>query len=96
MEEKAPKLLDAADTIVVSCLLGDLTWLMDIYESLKLHNRRLMVQVPSRIWLDSETLEQAYIEYERQIRLTAMLKKLGIEIKYAGAVEEVYARKAWA
>jgi len=96
MEEKAPNLLDAADTIVITCLLGDLTWLMDIYESLKPHNRRLVVHVASRIWLDSETLEQAYIEYERQIRLTAMLKKLGIEIKYAGAVEEVYARKDWA
>ncbi len=82
-EEKAPRLMEAADTIAVTCLLGDLTWLMDIYEALKANDRRLVLHTPPRIWLDSDTLEQAYIDYERQIKLTAKLKKLGMEINYS-------------
>jgi uncharacterized protein (DUF58 family) len=85
VEEKAPKLVEAIDTVTVTCLLGDLTWLMDVHEMLKANNRRLILHTPSRIWMDSETLEQAYIDYERQTRLIATLKKLGIEVKYAYA-----------
>jgi hypothetical protein len=82
VDEKTPKPLEAADTIAVTCLLGDLTWLMNIYDMLKASDRKLILHIPSKIWLDSSTLEQAYTDYEKQIRLTAKLKKLGIEIRY--------------
>jgi molybdenum cofactor biosynthesis enzyme len=82
VDEKTPKSLEAADTIAVTCLLGDLTWLMNIYDMLKASDRKLILHIPSKIWLDSSTLEQAYTDYEKHIRLTAKLKKLGIEIRY--------------
>jgi hypothetical protein len=96
VEEKAPLLAEAADTIAVTCLLGDLTWLMDVHEAVKARDRRLMLHVPSRIWLDSETLEQAYVDYERQLRLMAKLKRLGIEVRHIEALEKAYVRKSWA
>jgi molybdenum cofactor biosynthesis enzyme len=76
------KAVEAADTIAVKCLLGDLTWLMNIYDMLKACDRKLMLHIPSKIWLDNSTPEQAYADYEKQVRLTAKLKKLGIEVKY--------------
>ncbi len=69
------------DAFAVTCLIGDLMWLMDIYESLKANDRRLMVHIPGRIWLDSPTLEQAFIDYERQMRLLATHKRRRIETK---------------
>jgi hypothetical protein len=82
VDEKTPRPLEAADTIAVTCLLGDLTWLMNIHDMLKASDRKLMLHIPSKIWLDSSTLEQAYSNYEKQIRLTAKLKKIGVEIRY--------------
>ena len=93
MGEEASRLMEATDTVTVTCLLGDLTWLMDIHEMLKANDRRLMLHIPSRIWMDSKTLEQAYIDFERQIKLTAMLKKLGVEVKHAEALEKAYVRR---
>jgi len=72
---------EALDTVAVTCLLGDLTWLMDLHEVLKANGRRLVLHVPSGAWLDSETLEQAYLEYERHARLLAKLKRLGMEVE---------------
>jgi hypothetical protein len=89
IDEKAPKPLEAADTIAITCLLGDLTWLMNIHDTLKASDRKLMLHIPSKIWLDSSTLEQAYTDYEKQIRLTAKLKKLGIEIRYTDASKHI-------
>jgi uncharacterized protein (DUF58 family) len=89
IDVKAPKPLEAADTIAVTCLLGDLTWLMNIYDMLKAGDRKLTLHIPSKIWLDSSTLEQAYTDYEKQIRLAARLKKLGIEIKYTDFTKPV-------
>jgi uncharacterized protein (DUF58 family) len=89
VDEKTPKSLEAADTIAVTCLLGDLTWLRNIYDTLKASDRKLILHIPSKIWLDSTTLEQAYTDHEKQIRLTAKLKKLGIEIKYTDFTKPV-------
>jgi hypothetical protein len=89
VDEKTPKSLEAADTIAVTCLLGDLTWLMNIYDMLKASDRKLMLHIPSKIWLDSSTLEQAYTDYEKQIRLFANLKKIGIEIEYAETFKHI-------
>jgi len=50
---------------------------------LKASGRRLMLHVPSGAWLDSVTLEQAYVDYERRVRLAATLRKLGVEARYA-------------
>jgi hypothetical protein len=86
VDERTPKPLEAADTIAVTCLLGDLTWLMNIYNMLKASDRKLMLHIPSKIWLDNSTPEQAYADYEKQVRLTAKLKKLGIEIKYINVI----------
>jgi hypothetical protein len=69
---------------------------MDVHEAVKARDRRLMLHVPSRIWLDSETLEQAYVDYERQLRLMAKLKRLGIEVRHIEALEKAYVRKSWA
>jgi hypothetical protein len=62
---------------------------MNIYDMLKASDRKLILHIPSKIWLDSSTLEQAYTDYEKQIRLTAKLKKLGIEIKYTDFTKPV-------
>jgi hypothetical protein len=62
---------------------------MNIYDMLKASDRKLILHVPSKIWLDSSTLEQAYTGYEKQIRLTAKLKKLGIELKYTDFIKPV-------
>jgi hypothetical protein len=69
------------DAIVVTCLLGDLTWLMDLYENLKLKDRKLTLHAPFRIWLDSETLEQAYMDYVRAMKVSAALKRKGVEVE---------------
>lgn len=81
VEERMGRPKEALDTVVVTCLLGDLTWLMDLHEALKAGGRRLVVHVPSGAWLDSKTLEQAYLEYERHVRLLAKLKRLGMEVR---------------
>jgi uncharacterized protein (DUF58 family) len=80
-KERMGRPKEALDTVVVTCLLGDLAWLMDLHETLKASNRRLVIHVPSRAWLDSKTLEQAYLEYERLGRLLAKFKRLGIEVR---------------
>jgi hypothetical protein len=79
-EEKTPQ-LPATDTIAITCLLEDLTWLIDTYHNLKIHNKTLTVHTPSKIWLDSKTLEQAYTDYIKQTKLITTLKKQGIQIK---------------
>ncbi|MGC9069161.1 MAG: DUF58 domain-containing protein [Thermoprotei archaeon] len=79
-EEKTPQ-PQITDTIAITCLLGDLTWLMNTHQTLTTHNKTLTIYTPSKIWLDSKTLEQAYIDYTRQIKLTTTLKKRGIQIK---------------
>jgi molybdenum cofactor biosynthesis enzyme len=86
VDERTPKPLEAAGTIAVTCLLGDLTWLMNIYDMLKASDRKLMLHIPSKIWLDNNIPEQTYADYEKQARLTAKLKKLGIEIKYINVI----------
>jgi hypothetical protein len=80
-KERMGRPKEALDTVVVTCLLGDLTWLMDLHEALKAGGRRLVVHVPLGAWLDSKTLEQAYLEYERHVRLLAKLKRLGMEVR---------------
>lgn len=75
------KPLEYADAIAITCLLGDLAWLMNVHEKVKANNRQLEVHVPGKIWLDSPTLEDAYEAYNRQLKLLAMLKKRGIEVK---------------
>jgi uncharacterized protein (DUF58 family) len=94
VDEKTPRPLEAADTIAVTCLLGDLTWLMNIHDMLKASDRKLILHIPSKIWLDSTTLEHAYTDYEKQIRLTAKLKKLGIEIKYINVAQYFQSNQA--
>jgi hypothetical protein len=79
-EEKMPQ-LPATDTIAITCLLEDLTWLIDAHQNLKIHNKTLTVHTPSKIWLDSKTLEQAYMDYIRQTKLITTLKKQGMQIK---------------
>ncbi|MEM2363693.1 MAG: DUF58 domain-containing protein [Candidatus Nezhaarchaeales archaeon] len=81
VEVKEPRFLEDADAIVITCLLGDLTWLMDLNEKLRAKSRQLIVHVPGKVWLDSSTLEEAYEAYNRQLKLLAMLKKNGIEVK---------------
>jgi hypothetical protein len=56
---------------------------MDIYEMLKLSNKKLIVYVPLGAWLDSKTLEQAYIDYEKQMKLINNLRKIGMEIRHS-------------
>jgi len=65
---------------VISCLLGDLTWLLDLHERARMRGGRLVVYAPSKVWLDSPTLEQAYLDYERWLRLVAGLKRRGVEV----------------
>ncbi|MCQ5341310.1 MAG: DUF58 domain-containing protein [Candidatus Methanomethylicia archaeon] len=83
IEEENQLIIENTDTIVITCLIGDLTWLMDIYEMLKLSNKKLIVYVPLGAWLDSKTLEQAYIDYEKQMKLINNLRKIGIEIRHS-------------
>ncbi|MDW7971545.1 MAG: DUF58 domain-containing protein [Nitrososphaerota archaeon] len=72
------QLLDG-DVIAITCLLGDLTWLIDIHESMK--NGKLIVHVPFKAWLDSKSLEQAYMDYEHQAKIIKMLRKKGIIVE---------------
>jgi len=81
IEEIIPRAFEPTDTIAISCLLGDLTWLTSMHEKLEYYNKRLMLRIPSEIYLDSETLEQAYEDYEKQMKLIATLKKRGIEVR---------------
>jgi hypothetical protein len=67
---------------------------MNIYDMLKASDRKLILHIPSKIWLDSSTLEQAYTDYEKQIKLTAKLKKLGIEIKYINVAQYFQSNQA--
>ena len=76
--------------IAVTCLLGDLTWLMDLHETAEKTGGSLKVHVPHKIWLDSPTLEQAYIDYERQMKIIATLRRRGIEILFKKALTETF------
>jgi uncharacterized protein (DUF58 family) len=69
------------DAVAVTCLIGDLTWLIDIWDETVKHGGRLIVHTPSKVWLDSPSLEEAYIDYQRQTRILKMLRKRGIEVK---------------
>jgi uncharacterized protein (DUF58 family) len=69
------------DAIVVTCLIGDLTWLIDVWDEAVRHGGRLIVHTPSKVWLDSPSLEEAYIDYQRQGRILKMLRKRGVEVK---------------
>ncbi|MEM3464873.1 MAG: DUF58 domain-containing protein [Candidatus Jordarchaeales archaeon] len=69
------------DARAITCLLGDLTWLMDLHERARRLGGSLTVNVPSQIWLDSPTLEQAYMDLEGQLRVMASLRRRGIEVK---------------
>jgi len=69
-----------SDVIVVSCLLGDLSWLIELYEDLKRKEGRLRI-VSCKTWLDSKDLESAYIDYQRHSHIVASLMKKGIEVR---------------
>jgi len=55
--------------------MGDLIWLLSLHEELKTNRENLRVHAPLEAWIDAANLEQAYMEYERQPRLTASLIK---------------------
>ncbi|MEM3680029.1 MAG: DUF58 domain-containing protein [Thermofilum sp.] len=78
--EKAVEGVEEADTIVVTSLTGDLTWLMEVYEKLKKHSKKLSIHIPAETWLDSKNLEQAYRDYDRQLVIVAQLKRRGVEV----------------
>lgn len=69
------------DAIAVTCLIGDLTWLLNIWDEAARHGGRLMVHTPSKVWLDSQSLEQAYMDYERQARILKLLRRRGIMVE---------------
>lgn len=69
------------DAIAVTCLIGDLTWLLDIWDRASKRGGRLIVHTPSLVWLDSPSLEQAYIDYKRQERLIKSLRRRGITVE---------------
>ncbi len=79
--KKTQKFAEESDAIVITCLIGDLSWLMDLHETLKLNGGNLIVNVPSKTWLDSPGLEQTYLNYEKQLKILAMLKRRGIEVR---------------
>lgn len=68
----------------VTCLVGDLTWLLSLHEDLKAFGGNLRIHVPSGAWIDAPNLEQAYMEYERQLRIIASMMKNGVEVKFYG------------
>ncbi|MEM2049791.1 MAG: DUF58 domain-containing protein [Thermoproteota archaeon] len=78
--EKPGEGVEEADTIAVTSLTGDLTWLMEACEKLEKHSKRMMLRVPGETWLDSKTLEQAYKDYEKQLRIVAQLRRRGVEV----------------
>jgi len=69
------------DAVAVTCLIGDLTWLINIWDEALKHGGRLIVHAPSKVWLDSPSLEEAYMNYQRQARILKLLRKRGIEVK---------------
>jgi hypothetical protein len=69
------------DAVAVTCLIGDLTWLINIWDEAVKHGGRLIVHAPSKVWLDSPSLEEAYMDYQRQTRILKLLRKRGIEVK---------------
>ena len=69
------------DAVAVTCLIGDLTWLIDIWNEAVKHGGRLIVHTPSKVWLDSPSLEEAYMDYQRQARILKMLRKRGVEVE---------------
>ncbi len=79
--KKTQKFDEESNAIVITCLIGDISWLMDLHETLKLNGRTLMINVPSKTWLDSPNLEETYINYEKQLKILAMLKRRGIEVR---------------
>lgn len=84
--EKAPKEKEREreepfSALAITCLLGDLTWLIELHERARRLGGSLRVRVPSQIWLESPTLEEAYIDFERQMRITASLRRRGIEVE---------------
>jgi|GEM_PF-1615921 hypothetical protein len=68
------------DAIAITCLIGDLTWLINIWDEVKKHGGRLTVHTTSKVWIDSESLEEAYINHQRQKRILKMLRERGIEV----------------
>ncbi|MEM3385727.1 MAG: DUF58 domain-containing protein [Nitrososphaeria archaeon] len=75
------KEIDDSDTIAITSLVGDITWITEAYEKLHSKAKNLTLHVPSKTWLDSKTLEQAYEDYQKTLTIQAALKRKGIEIK---------------
>ncbi|MBC7090497.1 MAG: DUF58 domain-containing protein [Nitrososphaeria archaeon] len=73
--------IDDSDTIAITSLVGDITWITEAYEKLQSKTKNLTLHVPSKTWLDSKTLEQAYQDYRKTLTIQAALKRKGIEIK---------------
>ncbi|MEM3403468.1 MAG: DUF58 domain-containing protein [Nitrososphaeria archaeon] len=82
-EEKkiTTKDLEDSNSIVVSCLLGEISWLIELHERQKMSSRSLTVYASTKTWLDSEDLEQSYQDYQEALKIQSALKKRGIEIK---------------
>lgn len=82
IEEKHETILkEPQNTIIISCLIGDLTWIINLNEEIKVKKGKLIIHTPIKTWLDSPTLEQSYIDYQKQIKIIRNLKKRGIEIE---------------
>ena len=69
------------DAVAVTCLIGDLTWLIDVWNEAVKHGGRLIVHTPLKVWLDSPSLEEAYMDYQRQARILRVLRARGIEVE---------------
>ena len=73
--------IDDSDTIAITSLVGDITWITEAYEKLHSKAKNLTLHIPSKTWLDSKTLEEAYQDYQKTLKIQATLKRKGIEIK---------------
>ncbi|MDI9619963.1 MAG: DUF58 domain-containing protein [Candidatus Nezhaarchaeota archaeon] len=70
-----------SDAVAVSCLVGDLTWLVDVHEEAEGRGGRLLVYACSKAWLGCGRLEEAYAARERFFRLVSALRRRGIEVE---------------
>jgi hypothetical protein len=73
--------IEDTDTIAITSLLGDITWITETHEKLQAKTKNLTLHIPSKTWLDSKTLEEAYQDYQKNLTIQATLKRKGIEIK---------------
>lgn len=68
------------DLTHIGHILYDTSALLELAEEARLRGHRLRIRAPAKPWLDSKSLEEAYITHTSLKRILNSIRRMGLEV----------------